>query len=191
MIQTCPTCHFADDVTYTKTGGEFVYTCDNPKHGPISWRKPATNPATNAREGYLIEHGVYGDLLSCVRADDPWLEYGVVEHRYRILRPQTYATLVRSYSHAARNAARGGTIATPDRSMTTSRRLSGALSQLAEEGLLSSRKGRASGFWSYNSDVSHYGPVPAPAGDAFLSWVAFATKEGLDPQQWILPESLQ
>jgi hypothetical protein len=37
--------------------------------------------------------GLYDDLLLCLVPGDPWVEYGVVEHRYKLLRPEIYEAL--------------------------------------------------------------------------------------------------
>jgi hypothetical protein len=120
--------------------------------------------------------GLYDDLPLCLRAGDPWVEHGIVEHRYKLLRPKIYGQLLRDYSHAA--------IAPKD--YTASSFLAGALSRLSKDGVLGRIGGRATGYWRYLRGVSYWALLPEPPADERLTWKDFAISEGLDPDNWVL-----
>jgi hypothetical protein len=193
-IITCASCFRAEDVTAETDylTQEWVYTCNGNDHGgqTFVWRKPVpiTTNAKVQRDGYFADLGVHETLMTLIHEDDPWLEYGVVEDRFRRKDPALYAKLVHEFSHSARNAIRGGPDENPARTHTVSMRLAQALSALAEEGLIASRIGPATGYWgSYLSKVSHWAPRPAPSAEKVLTWSNYATAAGLDPDTWILP----
>lgn len=189
MMRMCPKCFTAEDVS---PAGHGQYCCENPRHddGSYTWTpEPQAKPATPGRESTLIELGVYDDLLACIHGDDGWLEWGVVEDRYRNIAPATYNDLVQRYSHSRRNAVRGGPDVKPAHGRLVSNRLSIALGQLHAEGLVSWSHRQATGYWHYNGKTSFYAPVPAPAEDNVLTWESYATKQGLDPNDWVLSEA--
>jgi len=192
-LTTCPKCHSGLDVTGVADAStqEWAYSCDN-HAAPHEWRQPIPvkspakpKPPTAAETMKAL--GVPGELLACIHDDDPWLEYGIVEDRLRRRSPQTYAELVDTYGHSARNAVRGGPDEDAVRARTTSNRLSQELGRLAEAGLISQWEGPGTGYWSYLTKVSYWGPTPPPANGSALTWTAYAQKRGMDPQSWVLP----
>lgn len=193
QITTCLDCHMAEDVTseVDYMTHEWVFTCRGNEHGnvPFVWRKtpPSEKPAKQQRDGYFTELGVYDILLRCIKAEDLWLEYGIVEDRFRRLDPLLYAKLVDEFSHSRRHWKRGGPDLSPVRTQTVSMRLSRALGALRAEGLISFMNAPATGYWGYLDKVSHWAPVPAPPADQVLTWAAYATAHGLDPEDWVLP----
>ena len=192
-IPICPSCFTADEVTVAgKVDGLWEYRCDNSWHksGPHTWVVTPTLSGgyIPAREGYLADLGVYEDLLACIEPGDGWLEYGVVEDRYRRRAPTVYASLVSSYSHSAQNEAHGGQIKNPPQRRTVSSRLAQALGQLATEGLIAKGWQKSTGYWSYNGTTSFWAPIPAPAEGNATTWEAYATANGLDPRRWLLPK---
>jgi hypothetical protein len=40
--------------------------------------------------GIAAELGVYDDVFLCLSPGEPWLEHGIVEHRYKELCPTAY-----------------------------------------------------------------------------------------------------
>ena len=193
QITTCPDCFMADDVTsdVDYMTHEWVFTCHGNKHGdiPFIWRKtpPADQSGKQYRDGYFAELGVYDVLLKCIKPDDPWVEYGIVEDRFRRLDPDLYAKLVGEFSHSARHWKRGGPDLNPVRIQTVSMRLSRALGVLRSEGLISFMNASATGYWDYLDNVSHWAPVPAPLADQMLTWATYAKALGIDPEKWVLP----
>jgi hypothetical protein len=193
-IITCSACFRADDVqtpTIDPLTGNWDYVCTNPSHGETPHRWVVIPPApvlyAASHDGYLADLGVYDDLLTCIQSDDGWLEYGVVEDRFRRCAPETYARLVREFSHSARNAIRGGPDVNPDARPKTSSRLASALSYLAGDGVIAKSFKPATGYWRYNTVISHWGPLPAPSDADVLTWEEYATANNLESGVWILP----
>lgn len=50
--------------------------------------------------------GVYDALIQCVDNSDRWLEFGIIEHRYKSAHPATYAQMVRRWGHLSRKKTR-------------------------------------------------------------------------------------
>jgi len=173
--QVCPTCAL----------DEFVVAMENDDGGlelsctecVFSWEPKIAASASFGRSGHAADLGIYEDLLACVPTEPRWTEHGVVEHRFKLMRPQIYAELLARYGHHA------------DGSNTTysvSKFLAGAMTQLDREGLLVTHRAKATGYWSYLSAVSYRSRAPEPEWDARLTWQAFAVDEGLDPMAWEL-----
>jgi hypothetical protein len=182
--QVCQICLSDEDyeVTLSGDGTKWIYTCNAPKHGesPYVWSSRVASPDRAAREGIMSELGLYDDLLACVHDDEgSWAEHGVVEHRYKILRPTVYfGDLIPTYGHTAQKHR------SPGRS--ASLMLAMAMSQLRREGLLEYRTWPPTGFWAKNSTISYWAKPPPPPDSERLTWKAFALDEGLDPMVWDL-----
>ena len=120
-------------------------------------------------------------LRACVGGSDVWLEYGIIEYRFKSDYPDLYERLIEVYGHRVLG----------HRSGTTSNYLGRRLGGLAREGSISTRiHPTHTGCWSYLSRATHAAGVPAPPEDHFLSWYDFATEEGVDPGVWLLPDRL-
>jgi hypothetical protein len=176
--QVCQLCPYGDDevmITVTPDGEAWHYVCTSPAHDePWAWDSKIEAQGLG-REGICEELGLYDDLLLCVHGGEPWVEYGIVEHRYKELRPDVYfGELLTRYGHRMQ----GG------RRFTLSALLAKVLGQLGREGLLSGRFGKATGYWSYNGQVSYWAPVPSPPVEDQLTWVDFAIAEGIAPDDW-------
>jgi hypothetical protein len=130
----CNKCFTADDVTGVIQAGQYVYTCKNHPQ-PHVWSVNAPQPKVKkapvlTQAGFLASVGADEKLLQCVKAGDPWLEYGVVEDRFRRANAELYQLLLDRWSHSARNAIRGGPDTDPS-GATVSSVLAGALQRLA------------------------------------------------------------
>lgn len=87
MIITCPKCFSADDVQPPRRLPDHLlqYTCTNEAaHGHYEWltTRNAVQPSGDVTEGVTDE--LLEPLNQCVVADDPFVEYGIVEHRLRV-----------------------------------------------------------------------------------------------------------
>ncbi len=178
--QVCPLCGDDDAVTALPLArdGEWAFTCTGSAgHGsPYSWTTKVEQEV-QGREGITAELGLYDDLPVCVHAGEPWVEHGVVEYRYKLLRPEIYfQELLPRYGHAAQGPRR----------YSLSALIAKALGQLSGEGILAWQYSRATGFWAYNGSISYWASPPAPSLDARLTWSQFAVREGLDPSVWDL-----
>lgn len=176
MIRTCPLCFTADDVTARRApGGMVEYACDgdHAPSGPHRWSGPladVTVGGPGAPDGVTDE--LLDPLLRCVRAGEPFVEYGVVEYRLRQERPDLFVAHVREAGH---------TMLAPAVATASSVRFGVALSRLERAGDLLSVAGAATGAWRYNGTVRYWARPPAPTGR--VSWVNFCAHEGR-PAEW-------
>jgi hypothetical protein len=180
--QVCPLCGDDEGVSVLPDpeSGGWRFTCAPAQHhaDPYAWTVDIPSPF-EGRDGVTAELGLYDHLPDLVAAQDPWLEYGVVEHRYKEAHPDVYAELLRLYGHRAREP----------KPFTLSVVVAKALGQLAREGGISFRWGRATGYWSYNGTISYWAPAPPPAPSSELTWTTFAKHSGIASDAWALPES--
>ncbi len=127
------------------------------------------------RSGIGEELGVYDALIACVDDSDVWLEYGIIEHRYKLAHPSAYTQMVQRWGHTSKAPTK----------YSASSFLGGCLRRLKDEGAISTKKGRPTGYWArYLSVVTLAAGVPSPTADAVLSWHVYATQEGLDSYNW-------
>jgi len=179
--QICQLCAFGDDhiaVSLTPDGTSWLFACSSPEHPtPHTWSSKIER-YTPARDGICEELGLYDDLEQCVTPGAPWVEYGIVEHRYRLRRPDIYfGQLLDRYGHRAK----------APKSFTLSALLAKCLGQLTQERVLIGRLGPATGYWRYNGQISYWARRPAPSESESMTWLAFASStEGLDPETWDL-----
>lgn len=172
MFVTCPKCFSADDVSYRRMPDQMVeYVCAG-DHGEHVWiaSQSAASWTTDAVEGVTDE--LMEPLLQCVVVGEPFVEYGIVEHRLMLARPDLFAAHVRD---------RGHVMLAPGVATASSVRFAAALGWLARTGELVSRYGPATGAWSYNTQVTYWARPPAPTGD--LSWSAYCVERGR-PDTW-------
>ena len=174
MIITCPECFSADDVERPRRLPDHVlqYRCTNPAHGVHEWltTNDAVRPQGEARQG--VTDDLLGPLNDCVRPDDPFLEYGIVEHRLRTRFPDLFAAHVADQGHTLL----GTRIFT-----ASSVRFGVALGRLERTGELVSESGRATGAWAYNAQMTYW----ARAGQdnrGRKTWVEYCREIGRSPE---------
>lgn len=115
-------------------------------------------------DGVIADLGLYEDLMDCVRAGEPWLEYGIIEYRYRLQFPGKFRDLVRERGHRH----------FPVGNKTTSKLIGQALGILADQGQLAKHTGGAgTGFWKYNDPSHWYARPPAPPLSSLVTWTGF------------------
>lgn len=177
MSRTCPRCFTADEVTQRPSiDGLWTFTCDyGSKHDdgrPHTW--DATNDADRSEGDVRQSLTPYlSPLRNCLLPDEPYVEYGIVEWRFRGLAPRLFADLVKDHGHRQLNPI--------ETSKSTSAYLAQALGLLAADGDLVRVYGPATGTWSYNGQVTYWAVAPGPPTTSRLSWKDYATAEGLDP----------
>jgi hypothetical protein len=184
--QVCPLCGHDDDVTMANLPGPlgwWWFHCEGggKQHtGPYEWAVES-EPLSPRHEGICAELGLYEDLPKCVVANEPWVEHGIVECRYALLRPDVYSHLIDIYGH----------IAIEPKRYTASVLLASALAQLSRKGVIaaSATPLRATGFWSYNRTVTYWAAMPSSAGDGVQTWHSYAQAHNLDPTVWVLPST--
>ncbi len=154
MIITCPKCFSADDVLPPRRLPDRMlqYRCVNESaHGEYEWltsHEAVQSPSQ-------VEEGVTDDLLEplnqCVLAGDPFVEYGIVEHRLRARFPELFAAHVAEQGHSMFGS----------RAYTASSvRFGVALGRLERLGELTSEYGPATGAWHYNGQVTYWARNP-------------------------------
>lgn len=176
----CALCGTDDGVTTLRLGeGVWEHTCRSTDGHPQSrtWQEDHSGVDELGLEGLAQEWGLYDDLPLCLLAGDPFVEYGIVEHRYRSANPSRYAFLLRRYGHTS--------IAPSP--YTTSSFIAGALGRMASAGLVAPGVfGPATGYWAYNTQISYWALPGLEGSVATLTWKAFAEGRGVNADQWVL-----
>lgn len=180
--QVCPLCALDDDIVafVTDSGdGSTVLVCEGSGCDGFSWtpsESTASGTGPPQRTGIGEELGVYDDLLGCINNSNVWLEYGVIEHRYKEAHPRTYAQMVDRWGHRAKEPAK----------YSASSFLGGCLGQLGREGLIATRRAPTTGYWSYLGAATHASAAATPDTAATRTWVDYAADHGLSPDEWTL-----
>jgi hypothetical protein len=175
--QICPLCSSDEYITEVEGPGLWRLTCTegSTRDHPFSWVTTAQGPFDHtAQDGISAELGLYNDLLGVVRRNGPWLEYGIVEYHYAVAHPVTYSRIVKDYGH----------VALAPKPYTASSLIGAALGKLRRDGDLVYRPCKATGRWSYNSEISAWATAPGPSEPALLTWTDFAEQQGFSPECW-------
>jgi hypothetical protein len=168
--------------------GIWRYVCSRAKNHPGS--KPYVWEATD-REVIRVDEvgavatelGLAKDLLACMSAGEPWVEYGVIEHRYRLAKPDTFHTLVERYGASALELP--GDRPVPARPVRLQNGYSASvyvahtLSRLSRKGKLSLQFQAPTGPWQLANSISYWALPPAPPLDSLLTYEAFAEQPSL------------
>jgi hypothetical protein len=177
VFQVCPFCGDADDVSRQRLGpGAWHYECRNVKKHPgtsrYEWDGTDDSVIKSDEHGGLAaELGLHTDLLSCIRPGEPWVEYGVVEHRYSEVNPENYKKLIDRFGHTR----------IASKAYTASVYISLTLGRMIKTGEVSWQSGRGTGYWRYNSDISYWALPPEPPTEDRITYEEYATSIGLDP----------
>ena len=131
------------------------------------------------RQGIGAELGVYDDVFLCLSRGEPWLEHGIVEHRYKERCPAAYRTMIDRWGH---------TIQGPRRYSVTAF-LTRAWSQLASDGVLAAQTGPATGLYRHTptTKILYWALPPGPDAKRTQTWADFAADLGISPDEWPLP----
>jgi hypothetical protein len=62
-------------------------------------RRRHRSSAEASLRGIAAELGVYDDVFLCLSPGEAWLEHGIVEHRYKELRPTAYREMINRWGH--------------------------------------------------------------------------------------------
>lgn len=142
----CPMCSYDDSIIELPPDAEHELRCEPCDHSWTPTQRSNGRSNLDARTGIGEEWGVDDALIQCVDNSDQWFEYGIIEHRYKLAHPTTYAQMVRRWGHTAQRRTR----------YSASSFLGGCLGRLATEGLISTRRHRITiGYWSYVPKVTH------------------------------------
>jgi hypothetical protein len=178
----CSLCVLNDDAITTLHLGDGVWqhTCRGPGHTePRVWQEESEAGVDElALEGLTLEWRLYDDLPKCLVPGEGFVEYGVVEHRYKLLNPSRYSFLVDRYGHTRQGP----------KNYTATSFIAGALGRLGRRGDLDAKFGdAATGYWSYNRTISYWMLPKSAAHKCRTTWEEFAHANGLDPADWELP----
>lgn len=174
VFLTCPRCFSADDVAYRRLPDRMVeYTCTGGHDGvgEHTWLTSQLDAGWSAEADHGVTDELLEPLLACVLPDEPFVEFGIVEYRLRLDRPDLFVAHVRE---------RGHVMLAPGIATASSVRFATALGRLARSGDLVSRYGPATGAWRYNSQVTYWARPPAPSTQ--LSWADHCLQLGRSSQ---------
>lgn len=173
----CPLCGHDNYLEVTAdTGTELEIMCRHRGEGR-EWttrQRRHHAPLGPTRGGYGEQLGLYDDLQEILVVGEPYLEYGVVEHRYAEHNSAAYEELVGSYSHTAYGPTR----------YSASVFIGRALWTLQREGVLERISCPATGYWEYNHRLSAWAKPPVQPDAGVLSWADFAFSIGAHPKDW-------
>jgi hypothetical protein len=139
--------------------------------------RPKPIVAMPGRRGIGAELGVYEDVFRCLSPGEPWLEHGVVEHRYKEQFPVAYRTMIERWGHVVQGPRR----------YTVTAFLTRAWSELAARGALAAQLGPGTGVYRHNRKILYWALPPGPPPDRFLTWADVAADLAIDPDDWPLP----
>ena len=128
--------------------------------------------------GFGFELGVYDDVFGCLSPDEPWLEHGIVEYRYKQRCPTAYRRMIDRWGHVSQGPRR----------YTVTAFLTRAWSRLADNGALDMMLGPATGLYQHNGRILYWSLPPGPEDQRILTWEYFAAELGISPYDWTLPE---
>lgn len=174
MIITCPKCFSADDVLPPRRLPDqlLLYRCTNEQaHGDYEWvtTRHAVQPPEEVQDGVTDE--LLEPLNHCVLADEPFVEYGIVEHRLRTRFPELFAAHVAEQGHSMFGS----------RAYTASSvRFGVALGRLERLGELVSQYGPATGAWHHNGQVTYWTRTP-PTDMRRKTWSEYCAEIGRPP----------
>ena len=123
-----------------------------------------------------VKEAVRDALYACVENSDVWLEYGIIEYRFKSRYPNLYAELIEVYGHRELG----------DEEYPASNYLGTSLHVLSNRDRISKRRRSASGWFKTLGDVSHVARYGTHADAQTLTWVEFAERESIDPNVWTL-----
>ncbi|MGI5128180.1 hypothetical protein ACQEVB_15320 [Pseudonocardia sp. CA-107938] len=169
--------------------GTVVYTCtgDHDGAGAHTWsvapavveapatrtpgaRRSSAAPRSSANAEDTAIDELLEPLLACVKPGEPFVEYGVVEYRFRLARPELFVAHVRERGHVMLGARRG-----PGSASTA--RFAKALARLERSGALVVVKGPGTGAWRHDQSIGYWARPPRPSGP-LLTWSMYCATQG-------------
>lgn len=177
-MELCRTCFSDDEVVRSRdVDGVWWLTCSRTrKHAdglPYSWPE-RSGRASDGGAGAVTLEQYLGPLRQCLRPGEPFVEYGVVEWRFRSLAAPLFEELVAEHGHRVFDPR-------PQRRMASSY-LSQALSRLVDRDQAARLYGQGTGLWRDRSDITYWAALPAPPTASRLSWADLARDESVDPE---------
>lgn len=178
--QVCPSCGVDESIRTEVIGpSSWRYTCTRScrQHAePYSWLGSTPDAPFDEELSYnkAEELGLPNDLLTCLEHGQSFVEYGVVEYRYATkANPAVYKQLVEDYGHTALGP----------KKYTASAFIASTLGRMLREDLVAYRPGKATGFWSYNGEISFWSLKPVTESRP-ITFEDFAAEQGFAPKTW-------
>jgi hypothetical protein len=171
VIITCLKCFRADDVQPPRRLPDQVlhYRCTNATHGDHEWLTTLGDVPRPAATPDLVTDDLLEPLADCVRGGEPFVEYGIVEHRLRRRYPGLFAAHVAEQGHSMFG---------PRPYTASSVRFGVALGRLERAGRLISEHGPATGAWHYNGQVTYWAKTATPER---RTWAGYCAENGRSP----------
>ena len=160
-----------------------VASCSGPGHPETRMFQPRAEEAARAAQhshldglphGIAYELGLYEDLPAVLNHGE-WADTIVVKYRYAIAHPTSYSEMVTRWDN-------------DNTRYSTSAFIGSTLGDLSRATNVTHRNGPGTGFFSFNNNIGHWTLEPVPQHTITMNWQEFATREGLDPDQWPLAE---
>jgi hypothetical protein len=147
--------------------GETLYTCHfERKHPdePYTWTYDEAGKARGyPQEGLAAELNLFEDISKCFHEGDGWLEYGIIEDRFKALSPEKFESLRGIYGHTILDGPRKYSMST-----YIARHV---LSKLESFGELAWFEGKPTSIWRvHNSSISFWARMPAPSRDQIQTY---------------------
>jgi hypothetical protein len=174
VITTCPRCFSADDVTYERLPDQLVEFACSRNHdgdGPYRWIAALDDLDLHEEADAGITDELLDPLSDCVVAGEPWVEYGIVEYRFRLRHPDLFAAHVRE---------RGHRMLGPHKVTASGVRFAMALGRLSERGELVRIYGPATGAWA-PQDITYWARPPGPPTTSRVTWATWCADHGRSP----------
>ena len=181
MIATCSWCGTDEHVEDQDTANDVAF-CVGPGHPEPRMFEPKkewalaqakTKSVVSRPEGIAAELGLYEDLLALLQVGE-WADTVVVEYRYALEYPDTYAWMLDRWGHIQQGTRR----------YSTSAFIGSTLGQLSREARVAYKSGPGSGFTSRNSSIGFWALTPVPDEAIDMGWKRFAGENDLDPEIW-------
>jgi hypothetical protein len=169
-IQVCPLCGIDDFVKVVKSpDGETVYACAREKKhvdSPYLWTVDESGKDQRYPvEGLAADLNLFDDLRKCFDPEDGWVEYGILESRFRERAQDNFESVRAIYGSVLLDGPRKYSVAS-----YVSRHV---LSKLADWGEIDYSEGPATGIWKYTGSIGYWAKRPAPPRDQALTFASF------------------
>lgn len=136
-----------------------------------AWAKMvAPQPEIDAAAEALGAFNIVSDVMACLEIGEPFVEFGIIEHRYSALRPIIYWQLLERFGHPR---------STPS-PVNVPMLLASGLVRLRRKRRVERAFGPATSPWTTEKRISYWAVAPARSDGAMLSWREYAQSKGLD-----------
>ena len=146
-----------------------IYLCSRTrKHPdePYAWTVKAGKDVRYPQEGLAFDLDLFTDLKDCFDEQGVWIEYGVLEDRFRLRHPDKYQTLREIYGSVLLDG--------PRRYSVASYLTRHVLSALERSGEVGYRYDAATGAWTYTGSISFWAVDPPSSNMPVLTYARYS-----------------